>query len=61
MATQPKAYKLKCHKCGYSKIVRPKSDALNPIDMLSICPKCEVHMKREELSGVSKLFANIFK
>ncbi len=57
----PQPYKLKCQKCGYSKTVRPKSDVLNPADMLSICPKCKVGMQREELSGVSKLLADIFK
>lgn len=55
---QPKSYKLKCQKCGYSKTVHPQSDALNPTDMLSICPKCQVKMDREELSGISKLFAD---
>ena len=58
---QPKPYKLKCKECGYSKTVRPNSDVLNPMDMLSICPKCKVQMEREELSGISKLFADIFK
>jgi len=56
----PQAYKLKCPKCGYSKTVKPKSDVLNPTDMLKVCPKCKVAMKREELSGLSKLFGNLF-
>jgi Zn finger protein HypA/HybF involved in hydrogenase expression len=58
---QPKPYKLKCPNCNYSKTVCPKSDVLNPMDMLSVCPKCKVQIKREELSGISKLFADIFK
>ena len=58
---QPKPYKLVCPKCGYSKNVNPKSDVLNPADMLSICPKCSVAMERKELDGISKLFNDIFK
>lgn len=56
----PQPYKLKCPQCGYSKTIRPKSDVLNPTDMLKICPKCKVAMERVELSGLSKAFWNLF-
>lgn len=58
---QPPPYKYKYPKCSYSKIVRPKSDVLSPMDFISTCPKCKTKMKREELSGISKLFTEIFK
>ena len=30
MAIKPNPYKLVCLKCGFSKVVAPKSDALSP-------------------------------
>ena len=45
----PKPFKFKCPQCGYSKIVRPKSDVLNPTDWNSICPKCKATMNKVEL------------
>ena len=45
MPVQPKPYKLVCPKCGYTKIVTPKSDASTMIEDLSSCPKCEVRME----------------
>ena len=30
MAIKPNPYKLVCPKCGFSKVVAPKSDALSP-------------------------------
>jgi transcription elongation factor Elf1 len=45
MPIQPKPYKLVCPKCGYTKIVAPKSDASLMIEDLSSCPKCEVRME----------------
>lgn len=47
---QPKSFKYKCTKCGYSKIVKPKSDALNPLDFISTCSKCNSQMERKELN-----------
>jgi Zn finger protein HypA/HybF involved in hydrogenase expression len=49
---KPKPYKLVCQSCGYKKIVKPKSDALNPSDIISICPKCRRFMKRFEVSKI---------
>jgi Zn finger protein HypA/HybF involved in hydrogenase expression len=57
----PKPYKLICEKCNYSKIIKPKSDVLNPMDFITTCPKCKAIMEREELTGISKLFAEVFK
>lgn len=37
---KPLPYKAICKKCGTSKIVSPKSDALNPLESFPICPKC---------------------
>jgi Zn finger protein HypA/HybF involved in hydrogenase expression len=53
---QPKPFKFLCKQCGYSKVIKPKSDALSPMDMINICPKCKSTMKRKELNIVDKLF-----
>ena len=45
LPVQPKPYKLVCPKCGFTKIVTPKSDASTMIEDLSSCPKCEVRME----------------
>ncbi|MBK6303433.1 MAG: hypothetical protein IPF43_05890 [Arcobacter sp.] len=45
MPVQPKPYKLVCPKCGFTKIVTPKSDASTMMEDLSSCPKCEVRME----------------
>ncbi len=58
----PTPYKLVCPKCGYSKIVSPKSDALNIEDlkaMSSICPKCKGQMERKDTNMLDDIF-NIF-
>ena len=47
---KPQPYKLICLKCNYLKVVKPKSDALNPMDMMSKCPKCAAMMEKKELS-----------
>ncbi len=57
---QPKPFKFLCPKCSYTKIVKPKSDVLNPMDMMSICPKCDAKMERKELTSLDNLLS-IFK
>ena len=52
----PKPFKFKCSKCGYSKIVKPKSDVVDPRDMMNICPKCNTKMNRKELNILDKIF-----
>lgn len=47
---QPKPFKYLCPKCGYSKVVKPKSDVLNPMEMISNCPKCGEKMERKEVT-----------
>ena len=46
----PQPFKYKCPKCGYSKIVKPKSDVMDLVEMLNICPKCKSEMERVELN-----------
>ena len=56
---KPKPYKLKCPSCGYSKVVKFKSDALSMEDMLkasTTCAKCGKEMKRVRLGMLSSLF-----
>ncbi len=46
----PRPFKYKCPKCGYSKIIKPKSDVINPVGMSSVCPKCKIQMGSVELN-----------
>jgi len=52
----PPPFKYICSKCGYSRVVKPKSDAINPIEISDICPKCKTQMRRVELNIFDKLF-----
>jgi len=52
----PKPFKFKCSQCGYSKIVKPKSDVISPIDIMNVCPKCKSQMKKVPLNFLDKLF-----
>ena len=42
----PKTYKLICPECGFTKIVKPKSDALSG-ELFCICEKCNLLMISE--------------
>jgi len=53
---KPRAFKYKCKNCGFSKIVQPKSDVLNPLDFLNECPKCKNKMDKVELNILEKIF-----
>ena len=53
---KPKPFKYKCPQCGYSKIVRPKSDVIEPMNMMGICPKCKTRMTKKELNLLDKIF-----
>ena len=52
---QPQPFKFICPKCNYSKVVKPKSDALNPMDMMSKCPKCGAMMEKKELNAFDNI------
>lgn len=45
----PKPFKFVCSKCDYNKIVIPKSDAMNPLDLIDKCPKCGSKMEKHDL------------
>lgn len=51
----PQPFKFKCSQCGFSKVVKPKSDVINPITMIDICPKCKSKMKKVPLNFFDKL------
>lgn len=53
----PQPFKFKCPQCGYSKVVKPKSDVINPMDLMNICPKCKSKMERVDLNIIEKLFS----
>ena len=40
MAIKPNPYKLVCPKCGFSKVVAPKSDVLSAKDLVAMSPVC---------------------
>ena len=63
MPVQPKPYKLVCPKCGFTKIVTPKSDVVDFNDLQAmnpICTKCKEQMKKKKLNSLDSLFS-IFK
>jgi len=53
---KPQPFKYKCLHCGYSKIIKPKSDVLNPLDFINECPKCKSKMDKVELNMLEKIF-----
>jgi len=53
---KPQPFKYKCPQCNYSKVVKPKSDVLNPLDMIDTCPKCKSKMDKVDLNIIDKLF-----
>ena len=63
MAFPQKPYKLKCTKCGYSKIVNVRRDLLHPSDIFAmsrICSKCESEMERVEMDFLDKILYSRF-
>ncbi|MCT7493964.1 hypothetical protein [Aliarcobacter cryaerophilus] len=63
MAIKPNPYKLVCPKCGFSKVVAPKSDALSPKDLVAmspVCSKCKGTMERKDTTILDNIFS-IFK
>ncbi len=63
MPVKPNPYKLVCQKCGYSKIVAPKSDALSVLDlkaMHTVCSKCGGQMDKRNITKLDTFFS-IFK
>ena len=53
---QPKPYSAKCPKCGYVKVVRQKSDVINPLE--NKCPKCgSILVKTDDIKD--KIIANL--
>lgn len=53
---QPQPFKYQCPKCGYTKVVRLKSDVVDPREMFNICSKCNSSMKKVDLNIIDKLF-----
>lgn len=59
----PKPYKLKCPKCGYSKVIRLKSDALGAEDMVTmspICSECGGEIERVKLNVIEDAISRLF-
>ena len=63
MPVKPNPYKLVCPKCGFSKVVTLKSDALSPKDLIAmspVCSKCKEQMERKDTNILDNIFS-IFK
>ena len=63
MAIKPNPYKLVCAKCGFSKIVAPKSDALSPNDLIAmspVCKKCGEKMERKSVDKLDSVIDSLF-
>ncbi len=60
MPVKPNPYKFVCSECGYTKVISPKSDVLNPMDLMSICPKCKAMMDKKSLNLLDNVFS-LFK
>ncbi|MDY3205560.1 MAG: hypothetical protein RBR70_10865 [Arcobacter sp.] len=63
MAVRPNPYKLVCPKCGYSKLVAPKSDCISPKDLISmnpVCPKCKEQMDRKSVDRLDSVIDSLF-
>ncbi len=52
---RPRPFKVKCPKCGKTKIIAPKSDALLGCEFSPICEKCNVPMQRCKFDFFDKL------
>ncbi len=64
MAVKPNPYKLLCSKCGFSKIVAPRSDALSAKDIVAmspVCSKCGEKMERKSVDGLDSLIDSLFR
>ncbi|MEA1953977.1 MAG: hypothetical protein U9O24_06260 [Campylobacterota bacterium] len=57
---QPEPFKFVCPKCGYSEIVRPKSDALTPMEFMRSCPKCNITMEKTSLTQIENILGKVF-
>ena len=63
MAIKPNPYKLVCPKCGFSKVVAPKSDALSPKDLVAmslVCLKCGEKMERKSVDKLESVIDSLF-
>ena len=63
MAIKPNPYKLVCPKCGFSKVVASKSDALSPKDLVAmspVCKKCGEKMERKSVDKLESVIDSLF-
>ena len=63
MAIKPNPYKLVCSKCGFSKVVAPKSDVLSAKDLVAmspVCKKCGEKMERRSVDKLDSVIDSLF-
>ncbi|WP_434579793.1 hypothetical protein MLC52_07055 [Sulfurimonas sp. NW15] len=55
MPVRPEPIVEECPKCGYSRVVHLKSDAINPMEFTLQCPKCGAELELRNLSTFEKI------
>ena len=62
MIVQMKPFRVKCQKCGYGKLIRPKGGTAERVllDTAMFCPKCGSMMERREPSILDRLMIRLF-
>lgn len=60
MPIKPKSFLAKCPKCGKTKLISPKSDALSPLEVVPMCEKCKTPMTRLHTKSISDFLKGLF-
>ncbi|MBT0815257.1 hypothetical protein [Campylobacter lari] len=56
---RPMPFKKVCKKCGYSKVIVPKSDVMSFSGEIFSCPKCKEHLQRKNANALEITFGTI--
>ncbi|MBF7041912.1 hypothetical protein IY971_00560 [Campylobacter volucris] len=49
---RPMPFKKVCKKCGYSKLITPKSDVMPFVGDIFTCPKCKEPLQRKNANAL---------
>lgn len=49
---RPMPFKKVCKKCGYSKVIVPKSDVMSFSGEIFSCPKCKEPLQRKNANAL---------
>ncbi|TXE88133.1 hypothetical protein FPD38_04670 [Campylobacter volucris] len=56
---RPMPFKKVCKKCGYSKVIVPKSDVMPFMGDVFTCPKCKKPLQRKNANALEMAFSTI--